>query len=487
MGIETIIILVVACVFGLYMAWSIGANDVANAMGTSVGSGALTLKRAVLIAAILEFSGAFLVGGHVTETVRKGMLDIDSLTALDNGTTLIMLGMLSSLLAAGLWLQLATYLGLPVSTTHSIVGSIVGFGLLIAGIGAVRWAKVLTIAFSWLISPLLSAAIAFGIFMTIRHWIMEADNPVQAMRRWAPWIIFGVFIVLSLVITFKGLKNLHLDFGLIEALMIAAVISSVAGFIGREMVGRMKAPEVIDPSDESLLQEAKQARISLPSVERALKQLKTAIDRSPSIVDQDLKGAEELISSVRSDLQELGHYRLSAFQEKNYIFVEKVFKYLQILSACAVAFAHGSNDVANAIGPLATVWEIAITGVLTPKVSVPPALLALGGLGIVIGLATWGWRIIETIGRKITELTPTRGFSAEFGAACTILFASRLGLPISTTHCLVGAVMGVGFARGLSSLNLKTLRRIVLSWIVEIPITAALSAAICFLLIRLFL
>jgi PiT family inorganic phosphate transporter len=478
MGIESIVILVLATVFGLYMAWSIGANDVANAMGTSVGSGALTLRRAVLIAAVLEFGGAYLVGGHVTETVRQGIVDIEAIP----NTHLLMLGMLAALLASAVWLQAATYFGWPVSTTHSIVGAIIGFGVIVAGIGAIHWVDVGYIASSWVLSPLFSAGVAFGIFIAIRRWIMEAHNPVQAMRRWAPWMIFGVFLVLSLVTTFKGLKNLHLDLGVLEALVVALLIASVAGFIGNEMVGRIRAPEVINPKDEAWLQEARQARAALSGVNRALKQLQAALNHSPRIVVQNLGGALELVESARSDLEELSHYRLTAFHEKNYLFIEKIFKYLQILSACAVAFAHGANDVANAIGPLAAVWEIATTGLLQSSVPVPGYLLALGGIGIVVGLATWGWRVIETLGRKITELTPTRGFSAEFGAACTILMASRLGFPVSTTHCLVGAVLGVGFARGLSSINLGIIRSIVFSWIITIPVSAVLAAGIFSLL-----
>lgn len=482
MGIETIIILVLACAFGLYMAWSIGANDVANAMGTSVGSGALTLRRAVFIAAILEFGGAFLVGSHVTETVRKGILDLGAIPE----ARLLMLGMLAALLSAAIWLQFATYFGWPVSTTHSIVGAVVGFGIITAGVGAVRWDGIISIVSSWMLSPLASAVIAFLIFSAIRRWIFEAPNPVQAMRRLAPVVIFMVFLVLSLVTTLKGLKNLHLDLGLFEAVIVAVMISSVAAFIGNEMVGRMRAPVISDEREELLAKQVIQARTALPMIQRALRNLASARAQTPDFIDQDLKSAEEMASSAKYEIEQVSKHRLSAIRGESYLFIERVFKHLQILSACAVAFAHGANDVANAIGPLAAVWEIATTGVLAPTVPVPPLLLALGGLGIVIGLATWGWRIIETLGRKITELTPTRGFSAEFGAACTILVASRLGMPISTTHCLVGAVLGVGFARGVSSINIKMLWNIVSAWLVTIPISAVLAAGIFLGLLQIF-
>ncbi|HUX06309.1 MAG TPA: inorganic phosphate transporter [Acidobacteriota bacterium] len=478
MALETIILLALASAFGLYMAWSIGANDVANAMGTSVGSGALTLRKAVLIAAILEFSGAFLVGGHVTETFRKGILDLNAIPEV----RLLMLGMLAALLASAIWLQIATYFGWPVSTTHSIVGAIVGFGIIVAGVGAVRWDGVLSIVSSWLLSPVVSGAAALVLFLLVRKLIFEAPNPVNAMRRLAPILIFLVFFVLSLVIALKGLKNLSLDLGFVEAMLIALVISSVAAFIGNEMIGRMRAPDAPNAKEEEQAAHVQQAKNALPAIVRALKHLRSAQDKAPDFLSRDLEESLEVLQSAQYELEGISEHRLPAFHEKSYLFVERVFKHLQILSACAVAFAHGANDVANAIGPLAAVWEIATTGVLSPVVPVSPLLLALGGFGIVVGLATWGWRIIETLGKKITELTPTRGFSAEFGAACTILVASRLGMPISTTHCLVGAVMGVGIARGISSLNLRILLRIFFSWILTIPIAAFLASIIYFAL-----
>ena len=482
MALETLIILALASVFGLYMAWSIGANDVANAMGTSVGSGALTLRRAVLIAAILEFSGAYLVGGHVTETVRKGIVELGAIP----NTKLLMFGMLAALLASAVWLQIATFYGWPVSTTHSIVGSIVGFGIVVAGMDAVRWGGVLSIVSSWVLSPVASGIAAYAIFVFIKRMIFNSPNPVRAMRRLAPVLIFVVFLVLSLVTALKGLKNLNLDMNLFEAVFAAVVIAAVAAFIGNEMIGRMRAPD--DPGDEEvkIAERALSAQAALPALLRAIRNLQAARTKAPGLVQSDLKSAEEMLQSAQYDLEELGAQRKTTFREKSYLFVERVFKHLQILSACAVAFAHGANDVANAIGPLAAVWEIATTGEISATVPVHPILLAVGGLGIVIGLATWGWRIIETLGRKITELTPTRGFSAEFGAACTILVASRMGMPISTTHCLVGAVMGVGLARGIASLNLRMLSTIFFSWIITIPVAAVLATVFYFVLLAVF-
>jgi len=346
MGTESIIILTLALVFGFYMAWNIGANDVANAMGTSIGSGALTLKKAILIAAVFEFVGAFLVGSHVTETVRKGIIDLSIFTEMENGTSILMYGMLASLLAAGAWLQIASYFGWPVSTTHSIVGAIVGFGIIAGGAAGVDWGQIVKIVMSWAISPLLSGTIAFVVFLVIRHSMINVPNPVQATKRWAPAFIFLVFAILTLVTFFKGLKNLHLNLSFSGALVIAAGIGLVASIIGWLLIRRIH-------------------------------------------VDEE--------TTAHGDVQ----------------FVEKIFTHLQVMSACFVAFAHGANDVANAIGPLAAIVSIVNGGAnaLVSKTPVPVWILGLGSIGIVIGLSTWGWRVIETIGKKITELTPTRGFS----------------------------------------------------------------------------
>jgi len=418
MGTESIIILTLALVFGFYMAWNIGANDVANAMGTSIGSGALTLKKAILIAAVFEFVGAFLVGSHVTETVRKGIIDLSIFTEMENGTSILMYGMLASLLAAGAWLQIASYFGWPVSTTHSIVGAIVGFGIIAGGAAGVDWGQIVKIVMSWAISPLLSGTIAFVVFSVIRHSMMNVPNPIQATKRWAPAFIFLVFAILTLVTFFKGLKNLHLNLSFSKALVIAAGIGLVASIIGWLLIRRIH-------------------------------------------VDEE--------TATHGDVQ----------------FVEKIFTHLQVMSACFVAFAHGANDVANAIGPLAAIVSIVNGGAnaLVSKTPVPVWILGLGSIGIVIGLSTWGWRVIETIGKKITELTPVRGFSAEFAAATTIVLASRLRIPISTTHTLVGGVLGVGIARGIESLNPRVVRDIFTSWIVTLPAGAGMSI-VFFLIIK---
>lgn len=398
-------LLVFVLLAGFYMAWNIGANDVANAMGTSVGSGALTLRRAVFLAAILEFTGAFFFGSQVSETVQKGIINS---ALFVNDPMMLAYGMLASLLAAGIWLQIASYYGWPVSTTHSIVGAVVGFGVVVGGIQAIYWKNVTWIFCSWLLSPLCGGLISYLIFSILRQCIFYAPDPIKAAKRLTPFLVFIVAFVLSLVLIFQGLHHVgHIS--LLMAIFYSILISSLIAAISYFFLQRLQ----------------------IPSLE----------------------------TEVRSE----------------YAGVEKIFAYLQISSACLMAFAHGANDVANAIGPLAASVAIITTGAINAETIVPAWALGLGGVGIIIGLATWGWRVIETIGKKITELTPTRGFSAEFGAAMTVMFASKLGLPISTTHTLVGSVIGVGLARGIEALNLSMTRDIFISWIVTIPAGAAIA------------
>ena len=392
----------IAALLAFYMAWAIGANDVANAMGTSVGSGALTVGGAIIVAAIFEFAGAFLAGGHVTDTVRKGMLDMSLL-----GREQLIYGMMASLASAGTLLIGATRFGLPISTTHAIVGAIVGFGAVAIGIDAVNWPKVLQISLSWITSPLLAGVIAFTIFHLIRSTILNKSNPVHQIRKYGPAFFFFVFFIIGLVTLFKGLKHINLDLDLIEALVGSIALGLIGSGLGAFFIRRVQIGEA-DPDHR---------------------------------FDQ----------------------------------VERIFVVLQILTACAIAFAHGSNDVANAIGPLAAIVNAVENVDLTAKAPVAPWMLAIGGLGIVIGLATWGYRVMETVGKRITELTPSRGFAAQLAAASTIVLASRLGIPISTTHTLVGAVLGVGLARGITALDLRVVGNILASWIATLPIAAALS------------
>lgn len=404
------------------MAWNIGANDVANAMGTSVGSGALTLRGAIVVAAVFEFSGAVLVGSNVTDTIRRGILD----TALfevtgplgSDGPLILALGMFSALLAAGIWLQIATMWGLPVSTTHSIVGAVVGFGLVVLGFAAVDWRSVGMITLSWVVSPLTGALIGWAMFAFIRRSILRRSDPAEAARRIGPWLVSLVATILVLSFIYKALNNVLRDPPLLLAWGVA--LAAGLGFAGLTIWILGKRPQV---------------------------------------------------------------------QPNPYLYVERVFKWLQIATAIFVAFAHGANDVANAVGPVAAVVNITGSGFaeLPHEVPVPTWILLLGGVGIVVGLATWGYKVIETVGKQITEMTPSRGFSAEFGAATTVLLASVLGLPISTTHTLVGAVIGVGLAQGMAALNLRVVGRIVNSWLATLPASAGLTALLFVLLRWLFL
>jgi PiT family inorganic phosphate transporter len=383
-------------ILGFYMAWNIGANDVANAMGTSVGSKALTLKRAVFLAAILEFSGAYFVGSNVSETIQKGMIDPQIFQA---DPMIYVLGMMGSLLATGALLQIASYFGLPVSTTHAIVGAVIGFGAVAGGFEAIHWGTLGWIGASWVLSPLLSGLISYGIFWLIERKILFAPNPIHASKKLTPIFVFLCVGIISLSLLSHGL---HLSLSLMSSALISIAIALSAALLA-------------------------------PTLQ---------VVNGPALFSEDVEG---------------------------------LFIPLQILSACLVAFAHGANDVANAIGPVAAVLGVLKTQTLNSTTAVPSWLLALGGVGIVIGLATWGWRVIETVGKKITELTPSRGFSAEFGAAVTILIASKLGLPISTTHALIGSVLGVGIVHGVKALNKQILKEIVVSWIVTIPLCALLS------------
>ena len=397
--------LVLACVFGLFMAWGIGANDVANAMGTSVGSGAITIKQAIIIAAIFEFAGAFLAGGQVTKTIRKGIVD----TGMISGNPeLLVYGMLAALLAAGIWLLVASRFGWPVSTTHTIVGAIVGFAAVGIGMDAVKWPKVGSIVASWVVSPALAGIISYWLFRSVQKFILNTKHPFRNAKKYVPYYIFLTGFIIALVTMFKGLKHVGLETTPLQnygmAFIVGLIIMAISIFYIRKLE--------IDPE-----------------------------------ADRDFHFAN----------------------------VEKVFAVLMVVTACAMAFAHGSNDVANAIGPVAAVVGIVESGEIAQKSTLPIWVLLLGGGGIVLGLLMYGRRVIATIGKKITELTPSRGFAATLAAATTVVVASGTGLPISTTHTLVGAVLGVGMARGIGAVNLNVVRTIFLSWIITLPAGALMA------------
>lgn len=402
---------------GFLMAWGIGANDVANAMGTSVGSKALTIKQAIIIAMIFEFAGAYLAGGEVTSTIRKGIIDASFYV---DQPELLVFGMISALLAAGVWLMIASYFGWPVSTTHSIVGAIVGFSAVGVGVDSVVWTKVTGIIGSWIITPLISGIIAYIIFMSSQKLIFNTNDPINNAKRYVPFYMFLAGFLLSLVTIIKGLSHVGLHFTIFEAFTLATIVGlSVAG-VGKIFINRIK----IDPK---------------------------------------------------------------ADQKMHFANVEKIFAVLMVVTACAMAFAHGSNDVANAIGPLAAVVSIVEhNGQIAAKATLAWWILPLGGVGIVLGLAIFGKRVMATIGTGITHLTPSRGFAAELAAAATVVLASGTGLPISTTQTLVGAVLGVGMARGIAALNLGVVRNIVISWVVTLPVGAGLSIIFFYMMKAVF-
>ncbi|MGL5949027.1 MAG: inorganic phosphate transporter [Aeromonas sp.] len=410
-------LVLIAALFGFLMAWGIGANDVANAMGTSVGTKSLTIRQAIVIAMIFEFAGAYLAGGEVTATIRSGIIDSN---AFANAPDQLVLGMISALLAAGAWLILASYFGWPVSTTHSIIGAIVGFALVSIGPEAVKWGKFGGIVGSWIVTPAISGVIAYFMFQSVQKLIFDTENPLENAKRYVPFYMFLTSLVICLVTIQKGLKHVGLHISTQEGAMLSVVMSilvAIAGFIyirGQDY----------NPKDDSKMHFAN---------------------------------------------------------------VEKVFGILMVITACAMAFAHGSNDVANAIGPLSAVASIVGTGgQIAGEATIAWWILPLGGVGIVIGLATMGEKVMATVGTGITHLTPSRGFAAQLATAATVVIASGTGLPISTTQTLVGAVMGVGLARGIAALNLGVLRNIVVSWVITLPAGAVLSIIIYYVMRAVF-
>ena len=411
------IFLIIAVVFGLFMTWGIGANDVANALGTSVGSGALNIKTAIVVAAVFEFLGALLAGQHVTRTIRKGIIDPGS---IESNPEVLVYGMLAALLAAAIWLLIASVKGWPVSTTHSIVGAIVGFGIVGIGFDSVQWGKIGSIVASWVVSPVLGGGAAFLLMIGLQRLVLDTPTPLRNAHRWAPICLFLVGFAVSLITLIKGLKHLKLELVFTESLMVSVFIGLVVLVLGWVRIRRVEIDETADRASQ--------------------------------------------------------HER-----------VEKIFAPMIIFTACAMAFAHGSNDVANGIGPLAAVHALVVSGgEVAQKSEVPVWILVLGGVGIVLGLATYGYRVMQTIGKKITELTPTRAFCATVSAALTVVLASRAGLPVSTTHIAVGAVIGVGLARGIAALDLAVVTRIIISWITTLPVAGAMAAVIYFTLKGIF-
>jgi PiT family inorganic phosphate transporter len=410
-------LVILAVIFGLFMTWGIGANDLANAMGTSVGAGAVTIKQAIGIAIIFEFLGAVIAGGHVTKTIRKGIIDP---TAITNSPEILVYGMLAALLAAAFWLLIASAKGWPVSTTHSIVGALIGFAVVGIGPEAVKWEKVGSVVASWVISPMVGGTISFLLVMSTRKLIFDTDHPLRNAKKYAPMYIFLVGFIISLVTLFKGLTHLNINLSTGQSFLLAILIGLMTSALGWFFIRRIK--------------------------------------------------------------EDIGTNR-----DFHFASVEKVFTPMMLFTACAMAFAHGSNDVANGIGPLAAIVSIVASGgEVMQNSELPLWILLLGGGGIVLGLITLGYRVMLTVGKKITELTPSRGFCAELAAATTVVLASRTGLPVSTTHILVGSVLGVGLARGVGALDLRVVLNIIISWLVTLPAGAIMAMLFFFTLKGIF-
>lgn len=408
MYVETSII-VLSVIAGAYMAWNIGANDVANSMASAVGARAITLRQALFIATILTFLGATLVGSHVAQTIRKGI--IDAQVVGDPRT--VLLGLLSALLSASLWVCLATYQNLPVSTTHSIVGSMVGFGLVSGGVSAVNWSQVLFIVISWVLSPVLSAACSFLIFRLIDRLVLSRMDTVNGALRTTPTLIAATIFIMTLALFLDTPLSRKMELG-----PSGSILASLAVGIAVYMICSVVLRKV--------------------------------------------------------------------FAKHNIAVAEDIFRYLQIMTSCYVAFGNGANDVANAMGPLAGIYFIYSTGSIAAASPVPVWMLGFGGFMICVGICTWGHRVIETVGSKITELTSIRGFVVEFSAATMILIASMLGLPVSTTHAAIGAYVGVGLARGLQALDIGVLWKIMLYWVITVPVAAATCAIIYSILTAIY-
>jgi PiT family inorganic phosphate transporter len=399
-----------ASAIAFYMAWSIGANDVANSMSTAVGAKAITHRQAVIIAGVLVFLGAVLVGPHVAQTIKSGIINVESIQP-----NILLIGFISSLLAAAIWATLSTWKEMPISTTHSIIGALMGFGIIAGGVSSVNWLKIGSVAASWVLSPVFGCIIAFFVFKIIVRLIFAKEEPVSSAKIIGPIIIGMTGFLVSASLLFKTSISKNYNISDLQGILISFLVALIIGVIGIILLRKVQAKKTED-----------------------------------------------------------------------YLTVENIFRKLQVGTSCYVAFSIGANDVANAIGPVAGIIPLAENGALSTEASIPFGLLALGGVGIAFGALTWGKRVMRTVGERITNLTNTRGFSVDFGAATTVLVASRLGMPISTSHTVVGAVIGVGLARGLEAVDLSVIKKIVLSWLLTLPIAAGTSIGIFLLLKTIF-
>ena len=493
-------IFVCGVIFAFYNAWGIGANDCANSFATSVGAKVLTLKQAVFIAAIFEFCGAVFMGSHVTSTVRKKIVDID---IFEDNPGALMYGMLCADLSSAIWLTIATYLKLPVSTTHSIIGAIVGFSLAYSGHNAVNWKKIWLVIASWVASPVLSGIFAGILFFIINTFVFQSNNSYQRTLHIFPVLTFFTFFINSLFIIYKGSPQLDLDetelwVAMVSSISIGLVTALGANFLYLPYVKRRLENDTEDEerieSGERVDNGENQENVNnngdselgnkTESYLEAVNDIPLEIQNksfqyNPEVdIRENIKQSKALVKKLEEThyedkLEEL-YENSGTIDEKS----DKLCSWVQIITACFSSFAHGSNDVANAVAPLATIYHIYQNDSISKKSDVPIWVLVLGGIGIVIGLSTWGYKIINRIGRELTKISPSRGFIIELSAALTIIIASRAEIPVSTTHCQVGSVVGCGLVGGVKNIKWGILKKIVFSWLITLPITGLLSAGL---------
>lgn len=469
-------------IFAFYNAWGGGANDCANSFATAVGSKTLTLKQAILVASVFEFTGAVLMGSHVTDSVRKNIVSLD---IFEDDPGALMLGMLCADLASAIWLTVATYLRWPVSTTHSIIGAIIGFALAYGGGDAVNWEKTGYIVLSWLVSPLLAGIFSLTFFTLIKKFVFDSLTPFERTEKIFPVLTFITFFINTLFIIYKGSPALDIDEMPIEncigiSIGIGVFTGAISQFIYLPYARKRTLASTDSGPDEIEMQEEDSSRSS--SYINTFHGLEGETQTDDEVDDEDL---DTKIQRVRENLSSLiterRENKINELHENAYRIDEKSDKlcsWLQIFTSCFSSFAHGSNDVANAIAPLATIYSIYTLDRVESTAVVPVWILLIGGIGIVFGLATWGYKIIDKIGRELTKVSPSRGFIIELAAAITVIIASRTELPVSTTHCQVGSVVGCGLSNGKKNVQWKLLKGIVWSWVITLPVTGFLSAAL---------
>ena len=494
-------IFVCGILFAFYNAWGIGANDCANSFATSVGAKVLTLRQAVVVAAIFEFSGAVLMGSHVTDTVRKSIVSIN---IFENNPGALMYGMLCADLSSALWLTIATYFKYPVSTTHSIIGAIVGFSLVYGGKDAIVWNKIGLIVVSWVASPLIAGIIAYGVFWALHRYVFSKDNSLQRTYYLFPILTFFTFFINVLFIIYKGSPKLDLDeLPFWICMLISIGVGLVTAFfsqyfyipyvknkiMNKNIANVMNINEMkLDNGELGLRTKSYIGAIVKPTLQ--LEELGESTDdvddadvcdfqyNKEESVEYNIKKSKKYVSDLElyklnTDIKVL-HDNAAKIDEES----DKLCSWIQIITACFSSFAHGSNDVANSVAPLATIFLIYQEGDLLETSEVPIWILVVGGVGIVLGLATWGYKIIDRIGRELTKITPSRGFVIELAAATTVIIASRAEIPVSTTHCQVGSVVGCGFTGGRKNIKWSLVKGILFSWLITLPITGFLSAAL---------